>query len=52
MKAMEALKKLMAKGKGAHPDADVKKMRKGGPTSEMMRREGRNLARVANQRGK
>jgi hypothetical protein len=52
MKTMEALKKHMAKGKGAHPDSDVKKMRKGGPTSEMMRREGRNMARVTNQRGK
>jgi hypothetical protein len=52
MKAMEALKKHMAKGKGAHPDADVKKMKKGGPTSEMMKTMGRNMARVANQRGK
>jgi len=52
MKTMEALKKHMAKGKQAHPDADVKKMRKGGPTSEMMKTMGRNMARVANQRGK
>jgi len=52
MDMKEALKKHMAKGKGAHPDANVKKLRKGGPTSEMMRREGRNLARVANQRSR
>ena len=53
MNPMEALKKHMAKkGKKAHPDADVKKMRKGGPTSEMMRKMGRNMARMANQRSK
>lgn len=52
MDMKEALKKHMAKGKNAHPDANVKKLRKGGPTSEMMRREGRNLARVANQRSR
>ena len=49
MKLMEALKKHMAKGKGAHPDADVKKLRKGGPTGEMMRKMGRNMARARNQ---
>jgi gluconate kinase len=52
MDTKAALKAHMAKGKNAHPDANVKKLKKGGPTSEMMRREGRNLARVANQRGK
>jgi hypothetical protein len=52
MNMKEALKKHMEKGKGAHPDSNAKKFKKGGPTSEMMRREGRNLARVANQRGK
>lgn len=52
MKTMEALKKHMAKGKGAHPDFDVKKLKKGGPTSEMMKTMGRNMARVSNQRGK
>jgi len=52
MKTMEALKKHMKKGKGAHPDADVKKMKSGGPTSEMMRKMGRNMARAVNQRGK
>lgn len=53
MNTMEALKKHMAKkGKKAHPDADVKKMRKGGPTSKMMKTMGRNMARVANQRSK
>ncbi len=51
MKTMEALKKHMAKKKG-HPDPDVKKMRKGGPTSEMMRKVGRNLARARNQGSK
>lgn len=52
MKTMEALKKHMAKGKGAHPDSDVKKLKKGGPTSEMMKTMGRNMARASNQRGK
>lgn len=46
----EALKKHMAKGKGAHPDADVKKMRKGGKTNLEMKKLGRGLAKVANQR--
>ena len=50
MKTMEALKKHMAKGKGAHPDPDAKKMKKGGPTSEMMKKMGRNLAKIANQK--
>lgn len=52
MDMKEALKKHMAKGKNAHPDANVKKLRKGGPTSEMMKTMGRNMARVANQRSK
>jgi hypothetical protein len=51
MKTMEALKKHMAK-KNGHPDPDVKKLRKGGPTSEMMRKVGRNLARARNQGSK
>ena len=48
MKAM--LKKHMAKGKGAHPDADVKKMRAGGKTNADMKKYGRNMAKVMNQR--
>lgn len=49
MDMKEALKKHMAKGKNAHPDANVKKLRKGGPTSEMMKAVGRNMARARNQ---
>ena len=45
----EALKKHMAKGAGAHPDADVKKMRKGGKTNEDMKKYGRGMAKVMNQ---
>jgi hypothetical protein len=48
MKAM--LKKHMAKGKGAHPDADVKKMRAGGKTNSDMKAYGRGMAKVMNQR--
>jgi gluconate kinase len=45
----EMLKKHMAKGKGAHPDANVKKMRAGGKTNSDMLKMGRGLAKVANQ---
>jgi gluconate kinase len=45
----EMLMKHMAKGKGAHPDANVKKMRAGGKTNSDMLKMGRNLAKVANQ---
>ena len=45
----EMLKKHMAKGKGAHPDANVKKMSKGGKTNEQMLKMGRNMAKVAGQ---
>lgn len=45
----DMLKKHMAKGAGAHPDADVKKMRAGGKTNSDMLKMGRNLAKVANQ---
>ena len=38
--------------KAMHPGKALTKMRKGGPTSEMMRKMGRNMARVANQRSK
>lgn len=47
--AKEMLKKHMAKGKGAHPDADVKKMRRGGKTNIDMKKMGRGMAKVANQ---
>ena len=47
--AKDMLKKHMAKGAGAHPDADVKKMRAGGKTNSDMLKMGRNLAKVANQ---
>ena len=46
----EMLKKHMKKGAGAHPDKDVKKMRKGGMTSMDMKQMGRGLAKVANQK--
>lgn len=45
----EMLKKHMAKGKGAHPDAAVKGMRAGGKTNSDMLKMGRGLAKVANQ---
>ena len=45
----EMLMKHMAKGKGAHPDADVKKMRAGGNTNSDMLKMVRGLAKVANQ---
>lgn len=47
--AKEMLKKHMAKGKGAHPDADVKKYRRGGKTNMDMKTMGRGMAKVANQ---
>jgi hypothetical protein len=42
----EMLKKHMAKGAGAHPDANVKKMRAGGKTNSDMLKMGRGLASV------
>ena len=51
MDTKEALKAHMAKGKNAHPDANVKKLAKGGPTSASMKAMGRNMARAVNQRG-
>jgi gluconate kinase len=51
MDTKEALTAHMKKGKNAHPDANVKKLAKGGPTSANMKAMGRNLARAANQRG-
>lgn len=47
--AKDMLKKHMAKGAGAHPDPDAKKMRAGGKTNSDMLKMGRNLAKVANQ---
>lgn len=49
MGVKEMLKKHMSKGAGAHPDADVKKFRKGGKTNLEMKQKGRGLAKVANQ---
>jgi len=52
MDTKQALKAHMAKGvKAAHPDANVKKMAKGGPTGMAMKNMGRNMARAVNQRG-
>ena len=46
-----ALKAHMAKkGAKAHPDANVKKFRHGGKTNLDMKKMGRNLAKVANQK--
>ena len=49
MNTKEMLKKHMAKGKGAHPDSDVKKLRAGGKTNAEMKKLGRGMAKVANQ---
>jgi hypothetical protein len=52
MDTKSALKAHMAKGmKSAHPDSNLKKMRAGGPTSMDRKTMGRNMARVANQKG-
>jgi len=51
MKTKQALKAHMAKGAGAHPDPNAKKLAKGGITSLMAKKYGRNMARVMNQRG-
>lgn len=51
MSTKDALKAHMSKGAGAHPDANAKKMAKGGVTSAMAKKYGRNMARVMNQRG-
>lgn len=51
MSLKEVLKKHMAKkGAQAHPDANVKKLAKGGKTNAQMKAMGRNLAKVANQK--
>ena len=51
MDVKAALKAHMAKkGAKAHPDANVKKMARGGKTSLQMKQMGRNLAKVANQK--
>jgi hypothetical protein len=50
MDTKEALKAHMAKGKNAHPDANLKKLAKGGKTNANMLKMGRNLAKVANQK--
>jgi len=38
--------------KKLHPGKPMTKLKKGGVTSDMMKSMGRNMARVANQRGK
>lgn len=51
MDMKEALKAHMKKkGAKAHPDANVKKMAKGGKTNANMKKYGRNMAKVINQR--
>lgn len=48
-----ALKSHMSKGmSSAHPDKAVKKMKAGGITSMDSKKNGRNMARVMNQRSK
>jgi len=52
MKTKDALMAHMGKGmKAAHPDKGVKKMKAGGPTSMDRMKMGKNMARVANQKG-
>jgi hypothetical protein len=52
MNTKNALKAHMAKGpKTAHPDSSVKKMKAGGPTSLDRKTMGKNMSRVANQKG-
>jgi hypothetical protein len=50
MSTKQALKAHMAKGAGAHPDANVKKLRAGGKTNMDMKTMGRGMAKVANQK--
>lgn len=50
MDTKQALKAHMAKGAGAHPDSNVKKLAKGGITSMQAKKMGRNMARAMNQR--
>ncbi len=51
MDVKAALKAHMAKkGAKAHPDANVKKLRRGGKTNLEMKTLGRGLAKVANQK--
>jgi hypothetical protein len=38
--------------KNMHPGKPMTKLKKGGVTTDMMKSMGRNMARVANQRGK
>jgi gluconate kinase len=51
MDTKSALKAHMSKGKAAHPDSNVKKMKAGGPTSMDRKTMGKNMFRVANQKG-
>lgn len=57
MKDIVQDKKTVAKAvhkheKSMHPGKAMTKLRKGGPTGEMMRSVGRNMARVNNQGSK
>lgn len=57
MKDIVQDKKTVAKAvhkheKSMHPGKPMTKLRKGGPTGEMMRSVGRNMARVNNQGSK
>jgi hypothetical protein len=54
MKTRDALMAHMSKGNSAHPDSNVKKMKAmkaGGPTSMDRKTMGKNMARIANQKG-
>ena len=52
MHTKSALKAHMSKGmKSAHPDSNAKKMKAGGPTSMDRKMMGKNMSRVANQKG-
>ena len=50
MSVKKALMAHMKKGKGAHPDSAVKKMRAGGKTNSDMKKYGRGMAKVMNQK--
>ena len=50
MSVKDILKAHMKKGRGAHPDPAVKNMHAGGKTNSDMKKYGRNMAKVMNQR--
>ena len=47
---MDAKKAVHAHEKNMHPGTPMTKLAKGGKTNEQMRKLGRNLAKVANQK--